>query len=68
MTTMMDSPDDKDVFPWDKHNGQQTYLPIDYPLLNGEPGFGFYGLGFTGLMGNGQDYLNLIKTEDNSDP
>ena len=58
--------DDTDVFPWDPDNGMSTLLPIDYPLLNGEPGFGFYGLGFTGLMSNGEDYLTLIRTEENS--
>lgn len=60
-------PDDKDKFAWDATNGQSTGLPIDYPFLNGDPGFGFFGLGFTGLMTNNKDdYLELIKDEDNS--
>lgn len=59
--------DNKDKFAWDDKNGQGTNLPIDYPFLNGDPGFGFFGLGFTGLMTNNtDDYLNLIKDENNS--
>ncbi len=56
-----------DPFVWDAQNGGTTNIPIDYPLLNADPGFGFFGLGFTGLMSNGStDYLNLIQDEDNS--
>jgi len=59
--------DTKDKFAWDAKNGKGTKLPIDYPFLNGDPGFGFFGLGFTGLMTNNKDdYLDLIKDEDNS--
>ncbi len=60
--------DNTDKFAWDANNGIGTTLPIDYPFLNGDPGFGFFGLGFTGLMtNNSNDYLDLIKDEDNSD-
>ena len=56
-----------DVYPWDAQNGTGLKIPFDYPLLNGDPGFGFFGLGFTGLMNDGQtDYLQYIKDEDNS--
>jgi len=59
--------DNVDAFVWDAQNGATTNIPIDYPLLNADPGFGFFGLGFTGLMSNGStDYLNLIQDEDNS--
>ena len=59
--------DNLDVFVWDAQNGRTTNIPIDYPLLNADPGFGFFGLGFTGLMSNGiTDYLDLIQDEDNS--
>ena len=60
-------PDNEDKFAWDAKNGQGNNLPIDYPFLNGDPGFGFFGLGFTGLMTNNKDdYLDLIKDENNS--
>ncbi|MDG1357315.1 MAG: malectin domain-containing carbohydrate-binding protein [Akkermansiaceae bacterium] len=53
--------DSKDPYPRDKSNGRSASIPIDYPMLNGDPGTGFYGLGFTGLMSNGiDDYLNLM--------
>ena len=59
--------DNVDAFVWDAQNGSTTNIPVDYPLLNADPGFGFFGLGFTGLMSNGStDYLNLIQDEDNS--
>ena len=56
--------DTQDPYPQDKYNGRSTSIPLDYPMLNGDPGTGFYGLGFTGLMSNGtDDYLNLLKDE-----
>ena len=56
--------DSQDPYPIDKHNGRSTSIPIDHPMLNGDPGTGFYGLGFTGLMSNGtDDYLNLINDD-----
>ena len=49
-----------DPFQIDADNGTTTALPLDYPLLNEDPGTGFFGVGFTGLMANGSDdYLNL---------
>ena len=52
--------DVQDVFAIDADNGTITNLPIDYPFWNNDPGTGFFGLGFTGLMldptGN-TDYL-----------
>ena len=52
--------DTLDPFAHDAEDGLTTNLPIDYPLFNDTPGFGFFGLGFTGLMSNGtSDYLNL---------
>ena len=53
--------DSTDVFPIDANNGTGTLLPVQYPLLNNNPGTGFFGLGFTGLMSNKQasnNYLN----------
>ncbi|MFK8058293.1 MAG: hypothetical protein AB8F78_19365, partial [Saprospiraceae bacterium] len=58
--------DNTDAFALDASNGQNTVLPLDLPLLNGDPGTGFFGVGFTGLMTNGQDYLNNIADENNS--
>ena len=42
--------DNQDVFAIDANNGTTTNLPIDYPFWNNDPGTGFFGLGFTGLM------------------
>ncbi len=39
-----------DAFALDPNNGTTTNLPINYPFWNNDPGTGFYGLGFTGLM------------------
>ncbi|MDX1479329.1 MAG: hypothetical protein R3301_16555, partial [Saprospiraceae bacterium] len=59
--------DTLDLFVWDPDNGTTTTLPLNYPLLNSNPGTGFYGLGFTGLMANlTDDYLDLWQNEDNS--
>ncbi len=59
--------DSTDFYVWDADNGTNLNLPFNYSLLNGDPGTGFFGLGFTGLMSNGHtDYLDLIQDEDNS--
>ncbi|QNR23402.1 malectin domain-containing carbohydrate-binding protein [Croceimicrobium hydrocarbonivorans] len=59
--------DSLDYFALDASNGAGLSLAFDYPLLNGDPGFGLYGLGFTGFMSNQQeDYLDLYYHEDNS--
>ncbi len=61
-------PDTSDYFPFDANNGLETHIPIQYELLNGDPGFGFFGLGFTGLMHDGvSDYADLLADETNSD-
>ena len=44
--------DTMDPFVIDKLNGSATTLPVKYQLLNNNPGTGFFGLGFTGLMSN----------------
>ncbi len=59
-------PDNSDPFALDASNGLNTILPLDLPLLNGTPGTGFYGVGFTGLMTNGLDYRDNIADESNS--
>ncbi len=43
-------PDVSDAFAIDPFNGINTKLPINYPFWNNDPGTGFFGLGFTGLM------------------
>jgi gamma-glutamylcyclotransferase (GGCT)/AIG2-like uncharacterized protein YtfP len=54
-----------DAFQIDASNGKALQLPVTYDLLNGEPGTGFFGLGFTGLMANGTtDYLNMYSQEN----
>lgn len=53
-----------DVFAIDPLNGMGTFLPVNYPFWNNNPGRGFFGLGFTGLMLNpdgGTDYLNQFN-------
>ena len=59
-------PDIIDLFPLDASNGLTTHLPVKYNLFNNDPGTGFFGLGFTGLMSNrraGNDYLHLFKVD-----
>ncbi len=56
--------DTEDAFAVDAANGKSTSLPINYPLFNGDPGSGFYGVGFTGLMSNGSDYLTLQDPDE----
>ena len=66
-TSDLNDPDDDndgildgvDAFAIDPNNGTATQLPIDYLFFNEDPGTGFFGLGFTGLMTNGTDYLDL---------
>ncbi len=58
-------PDLVDAFAHDASNGLSTNLPIDYPFTNSNPGTGFFGLGFTGLMANGTtDYLDMYDVEN----
>mgnify|MGYP006275073891 CR=1 FL=1 len=57
-------PDVDDAFAIDPHNGTQTVLPISYSFFNNDPGTGFFGLGFTGIMTNGTtDYLQQFDEE-----
>jgi hypothetical protein len=52
-------PDVSDAFAIDADNGTTTLLPVLYPFFNADPGTGFFGLGFTGLMTNGvTDWLD----------
>jgi len=51
-------PDLADAFARDAANGA-TVLPVEYSWDGGDPGTGFFGLGFTGLMLDGAtDYLD----------
>ena len=55
------SPDNVDPFPLDVDNGLTTNWPLTREFFNNDPGTGFFGLGFTGLMTDGEsDYLNLF--------
>ena len=57
--------DTNDPFVLDPANGMLNFLPAAYPFLNGDPGTGFFGLGFTGMMSNGKtDYLNFFDPMD----
>jgi hypothetical protein len=59
-------PDQTDLFVLDSSNGMSKQLPVAYPFLNGDPGTGFFGLGFTGLMSDGKK--NYSEFFDASDP
>lgn len=48
-------PDTQDFFAVDAANGLNTQLPLYYSWNAGDPGFGLFGLGFTGAMNNGVD-------------
>jgi N-acetylneuraminic acid mutarotase len=57
--------DKLDYFSIDANNGTTTVLPITYNLFNNDPGTGFYGLGFTGLMSNSDsNYYDLYYEEN----
>ena len=57
--------DKTDFFAIDNQNGLATSLPISYDLFNNDPGTGFFGEGFTGLMSNGDsDYYNLYDDQN----
>ena len=54
--------DVNDFFAIDDANGIGTTLPISYDLFAEDPGTGFFGVGFTGLMINGTaDYLDQFN-------
>lgn len=65
LSDLLDTDDDgdgiddvNDVFAIDATNGIGTTLPVKYDLFQEDPGTGFFGVGFTGLMANGStDYL-----------
>ncbi|RYY95108.1 MAG: hypothetical protein EOO11_16530, partial [Chitinophagaceae bacterium] len=57
--------DNLDHFAIDGSNGVSTSLPVSYNLFNNDPGTGFFGLGFTGLMSNhDSDYRALFDGEN----
>ncbi len=56
--------DSADPFVYDPFNGRYTTMPLSYGFFNNDPGTGIAGLGFTGLMVNGQDYLTLFHPDD----
>lgn len=54
--------DSTDLYCRDANNGVSTTIPVSYDLFNNDPGTGFFGQGFTGLMTNYRtDYLNLYN-------
>ncbi|TCZ67481.1 malectin domain-containing carbohydrate-binding protein [Flaviaesturariibacter aridisoli] len=57
--------DKLDAFAIDASNGSTRTLPVTYNLFNNDPGTGFFGLGFTGLMSNrDSDYLRLYNKDN----
>ncbi|WMJ73315.1 T9SS type A sorting domain-containing protein [Cytophagaceae bacterium ABcell3] len=56
--------DINDAFARDATNGDSTHIPVERPMYNNNPGTGFFGLGFTGLMKNDQaDYLDQMDSD-----
>jgi hypothetical protein len=54
--------DKNDFFAVDFYNGDTTTIPTHFNLFNYDPGTGFFGLGFTGLMCNNQtDYIDQFE-------
>lgn len=76
LSDLNDSDDDNDsvadvddVYAIDPDNGTATNLPVNYPFWNNDPGTGFFGLGFTGLMLNSNgsaDYLTQFDENNMS--
>ncbi len=59
--------DINDAYAIDPTNGTNTNLPINYPFWNNDPGTGFSGLGFTGLMldpTGSTDYLTQFDNDN----
>ncbi|TCJ12683.1 hypothetical protein EPD60_15605, partial [Flaviaesturariibacter flavus] len=57
--------DKTDFFAIDASNGGTTGLPVAYNLFNNDPGTGFFGIGFTGLMTNGISDYRALYDENN---
>ncbi|RYY97793.1 MAG: hypothetical protein EOO11_09905, partial [Chitinophagaceae bacterium] len=57
--------DKLDLFAIDAANGTSATMPISYDLFNNDPGTGFFGLGFTGLMRNGTSDYGALFSKDN---
>jgi|GEM_PF-616703 len=57
--------DINDFFQIDPQNGVQTTLPVRYDFYQDDPGTGFFGVGFTGMMVNyATDYLDMFNLAD----
>ncbi|MGJ3239826.1 MAG: choice-of-anchor D domain-containing protein [Anaerolineae bacterium] len=57
--------DINDPFQIDPLNGTQTTLPVRYDFFQDDPGVGFFGVGYTGLMVNySTDYLDMFVPEE----
>ncbi|WP_452228115.1 HYR domain-containing protein [Lacinutrix sp. MEBiC02404] len=59
--------DVNDAFALDVNNGLSTNLPVDFAFWNNDPGTGFFGLGFTGLLldpSGSTDYLTQFDEVD----
>ncbi|MFD2542006.1 HYR domain-containing protein [Lacinutrix gracilariae] len=59
--------DVNDAFALDANNGLNTNLPVHFAFWNNDPGTGFFGLGFTGLMldpSGTTDYLTQFDEAD----
>jgi Malectin domain/Secretion system C-terminal sorting domain len=60
-------PDLNDVFAIDEFNGLTTNLPLELPFSSFNPGTGFFGVGFTGLMldpSGTTDYLTQFNKDE----
>src|SRR5690606_29896805 len=57
--------DVSDFFQIDPQNGVQSTLPVSYQFFQDDPGTGFFGVGFTGLMVDGStDYLDMFELNE----
>ena len=56
--------DTEDPFPLDAQNGRSQSMPLRYELFN-DAGYGFFGVGLTGVMMNrGEDYLQRMSPDN----
>ena len=57
--------DSVDPFALDADNGLLTSLPLLYQFFNNDPGTGFFGIGFTGVMSDGTSNYSSLLDPDN---
>jgi hypothetical protein len=58
-------PDTSDPLALDPQNARSHKIPVRYDFVENDPGTGFFGLGFTGLMANGKTNYRHLYDRDN---